>query len=65
MRWTGMMALVFRVIASSILDGSILSVSSSISTKRGVKPAAKTALAVATKVQAGTMISSPLCAPNS
>ena len=57
--------MVLSVIPSSILLVSILSVSSSISTNFGTNPAARTAFAVAQKVVAGIIISSPRFAPNS
>jgi len=60
-----MMALVLSVIASSIFEGSIFNVSTSISTNLGTNPAARMELAEATKVRAGTIISSPLSAPKS
>ena len=54
-----MIAFVFDVIAASILEGSILNVSGSISTKTGFAPTIPIASAVATKVNAVVITSSP------
>jgi hypothetical protein len=53
------MALVRRVMAASIFDSSIFSVSSRTSTNTGTPPRSTNALAVETKVNEGMMISSP------
>ncbi len=58
-----MIARVRSVIAASIWVGSMFSVSGSMSTKTGRKPACTTALPVATKESAGTITSSPGRAP--
>ena len=58
-KWTGMIAFVFGVIASSIFLGSILNVSGSISTKTGLAPTMPIASAVATNVNAVVITSSP------
>ena len=57
--WTGIIAFVFSVIASSILEGSIVNVSSSISTKTGLAPVYKIELPVAAKVNGVVITSSP------
>src|SRR5215470_11086527 len=57
--WTGMMALVRGVIARSTALGSMLSVVGSTSTSTGLPPWWITTLAVAGKVMALVMTSSP------
>src|SRR5439155_12801249 len=56
---TAIMAFVRGVIAASTRSGSMQSVSGSTSTMTGMAPANRTALAVATKVESGTITSSP------
>ena len=63
-RCTGTMAFVRGVMASSIFWGSILNVSHSTSTSTGTSPRSAITSAVATYVNAGTIISSPLCSPS-
>src|SRR5690606_40943644 len=56
---TGMMTLVGGVIAVSTASGSMHKVSASMSTSTGLAPTCSTTLAVAAKVRAGTITSSP------
>src|SRR5690606_27567635 len=56
---TGMMTLVRGVIAASTASGSMHKVSASMSTSTGLAPTCSTTLAVAAKVRAGTITSSP------
>jgi hypothetical protein len=63
-RCTGMIALVFGVIAASTRSGSIVHVSGVTSTMTGSAPAAIGAYAVAAKVRAGTITSSPQPIPS-
>ena len=58
-RCTGTIAFVRWVIAASTAAGSMLAVSGSTSASTGVAPVWETASAVAMKVLAGTMTSSP------
>jgi hypothetical protein len=46
--WTGMMAVVFGVIAASILEGSMFKVAGSMSTNTGLMPFQRSEWAVAT-----------------
>src|SRR6185369_8419779 len=62
-RWTGTMARVRGPMAASTFAGSMPNVRGSTSTKTGTPPWWSTAIAVATKVKAGTMTSSPAWMP--
>ena len=58
-RWTTMIARVRGVMAASMAAGEMLNVTGSMSTKTGVPPALWMVPAVAKKVKAGVMTSSP------
>ena len=60
---TGMTARVRCVIRASRARGSRLCVTGSMSQKTGTAPWWRTAMAVATKLNAGTITSSPGCTP--
>ena len=57
--WTGIIALVFSVIASSIFEGSSVKVSGSMSTNTGFAPVYKMELPVAANVNGVVITSSP------
>jgi len=58
-RWTGIMALVFGVIAFSINSGTMLNISGSVSTNTGVAPSLLITPAVAKNVNGDVITSSP------